>query len=502
MTEGWESGAAVVPSVQELYHIIVEPAISYLYTNSISTFDFLNEYNLTSNESSYPELLLEWGICRGDSFNWSDYESLAKNRNSILSQRQKTIQNTDTLVYSNLSANPVDINYLEYTIVSNGQTFTWNDNYSAIVYSGTEIINSNLYRIDNNVGYLIFDSARTVEETITVTITENSTLFTTAGENTTTLDYRTYFAENGSWTNDENVVVLVNAAISRNNYKLDKKSGCVTFDRYLSSTDKVTIFIKHPNFFKLGLKVSDYNSASSRTYDFSLSYTELSNANTLAEYNSTNPPSILDNKVLLKSSLISNNNYISTSTPIYLDYTYKSDQNIDEKLSNVYWYVKKTTSFNLISSPNYNDRLIQQSIDLNEYLLTFEEGDELYVSVQPRDGFKTGLNYNSEIYTLTNYKKPYVTDAKIKIDLQQITNNSVGAGTTLNSYYSFTDPNGNSDLSSVNWYDWSLSTNSIYTGASLPSSFVSQGKIISFTVTPFNGTIYGEPVDSQIINIV
>jgi hypothetical protein len=250
------------------------------------------------------------------------------------------------------------------------------------------------------------------------------------------------------------------------------------------------------------LKVSDYNSASSRTYDFSLSYTELSNANTLAEYNSTNPPSILDNKVLLKSSLLSNNNYISTSTPIYLDYTYKSDQNIDEKLSNVYWYIKKTTSFNLISSPNYNDRLIQQSIDLNEYLLTFEEGDELYVSVQPRDGFKTGLNYNSEIYTLTNYKKPYVIDAKIKIDLQQITNNSVGAGTTLNSYYSFTDPNGNSDLSSVNWYDWSLSTNSIYTGTSLPSSFVSQGKIISFTVTPFNGTIYGEPVDSQIINIV
>jgi hypothetical protein len=502
MTEGWESGAAVVPSVQELYHIIVEPAISYLYTNSISTFDFLNEYNLTSNESSYPELLLEWGICRGDSFNWSDYESLAKNRNSILSQRQKTIQNTDTLVYSNLLANPVDINYLEYTIVSNGQTFTWNDNYSAIVYSGTEIINSNLYRIDNNVGYLIFDSARTAEEIITVTITENSTLFTTAGENTTTLDYRTYFSENGSWTNDENVVVLINAAISRNNYKLDKKSGCVTFDRYLSSTDKVTIFINHPNFFKLGLKVSDYNSASSRTYDFSLSYTELSNTNTLAEYNSTNPPSILDNKVLLKSSLLSNNNYISTSTPIYLDYTYKSDQNIDEKLSNIYWYIKKTTSFNLISSPNYNDRLIQQSIDLNEYLLTFEEGDELYVSVQPRDGFKTGLNYNSEIYTLTNYKKPYVTDAKIKIDLQQITNNSVGAGTTLNSYYSFTDPNGNSDLSSVNWYDWSLNTNSIYTGASLPSSFVSQGKIISFTVTPFNGTVYGIPVDSQIINIV
>jgi hypothetical protein len=124
------------------------------------------------------------------------------------------------------------------------------------------------------------------------------------------------------------------------------------------------------------------------------------------------------------------------------------------------------------------------------------------VQVQPRDGFKLGLNYNSEIYTITDYQKPYVSDVKVKIDLQQFVNNSVSIGNTLNSYYSFTDPNGGNDLSTVNWYDWSVGADSIYTGSSLPSSYVTQGKIFSFTVIPYNGTVYGSPIDSQIINII
>ena len=502
LTEGWNASAPVVPSVEELYHTIVQPAVSYLYTNSINTFDFINEYNLVSNESNYPELSLEWGVCRGNSYNWSDYESIISNRNSILAQRQKTIQNTTAITYSDLTVTAVDQNYLEYTILRNGITFAWNSNYSASVFTNGELINSNAYRIDNNLGYLIFDSSRNAEEIITITIVENSDTYTLSGENTTTSDYKTYFSENGPWIDDNNLVVLVNDQISRNNYTSDKKSGCITFDKYMASADKVSIFIKHPNYFKLGLKVSDYNSSSSRTYDISLSYTELKNGNKLAEFNTTNPPSIVDNKIILKSSLLSSDNSISTSTPIYLDYTYNSDQNISEKYSNIYWYIKKTTSFNLITTPNYNDRVIQQSQDLNEYLSTFEVGDELYVQVQPRDGFKLGLNYNSEIYTITDYQKPYVSDVKVKIDLQQFVNNSVSIGNTLNSYYSFTDPNGGNDLSTVNWYDWSVGADSIYTGSSLPSSYVTQGKIFSFTVIPYNGTVYGSPIDSQIINII
>jgi len=67
----------------------------------------------------------------------------------------------------------------------------------------------------------------------------------------------------------------------------------------------------------------------------------------------------------------------------------------------------------------------------------------------------------------------------------------------------YSDAVTTSDVSSVEWYEWtSFGKNKIAEGSTLSSSFAITGKIISFIVTPNNGTIKGTPEESQIIYVV
>jgi hypothetical protein len=110
----------------------------------------------------------------------------------------------------------------------------------------------------------------------------------------------------------------------------------------------------------------------------------------------------------------------------------------------------------------------------------------------------TGITYTSEPITLRSDSKPYVTDVQIKAN-NPINSNSVVNGSILTAYYVF---NNGTDLSTIKWYEWTNSTsNLIYTGSTLPTEYVTAGKVISFIVSPFNGDDYGSSVESSQLNI-
>jgi hypothetical protein len=151
---------------------------------------------------------------------------------------------------------------------------------------------------------------------------------------------------------------------------------------------------------------------------------------------------------------------------------------------------------------NYDNRVIEKQSNLESATNLFLVGDEIYVEVEPNDSFKSGITYTSEIYTLYDIYKPYVTDVQIKTN-STILNNQVSSFIDLTAYYNFTDPESGTDQSIVRWYEWSSGSSTyIYEGVTLPYTYLSYGKSVSFIVTPFNGTNYGIPQESNIVNAI
>lgn len=507
MTEGWTGSAIVTPYVSSLYHIEVEPSEKILLSNEITTNGYLNEYILTSNEDEYETAKFEWGIVRGNSTNWNNFEKIVVDKNSVLAQRQKTIQNTNEVNYNGLIAISIDNGYIKYQIYKDGEIFKWDTNATIDVFVSGTLISQNFYRYDNNLGLITFDSPLSSQDTVIVNIVLLSLDYISFGENTTTNDYKTYYAENGSWISDDDIVVYVNNEIQRGNYDLDSFAGAVVFNKYLNSTEKVNIFVKLSNSFRIAVKIYDYDTSVSKPIDFALTYTTLNNLNKVSEYRNYALPSIVDNKITLKSTLITDSNGVSIKYPIYVDYVYDSSDGSSEKSSNIYWFRTRsgnTTQINVTNLlPNYDNRVLQRQYDLNGQGNVFLSGDEIFVKVEPKNTFKAGLLYTSEIYTLSSVSKPYTVDVKIKSSTAVVSNSSIGSGNTLTAYYGYTDTDLSADSSIVTWYDWSTGTRvEISTGNTLDSSFVIAGKVISFVVLPFNGVTYGDQVESDLVVIV
>jgi hypothetical protein len=295
--------------------------------------------------------------------------------------------------------------------------------------------------------------------------------------------------------------------LQRGTYDLDKYSGSVIFRKYLSSSDKVNIFVKLANSFKIAVKVFDYDTSISKPIDFAITYTTVSNLDKVSEYRNFTLPDIIDNKVTLKSTLNTENNGISIKYPMIVDYTYNSSDNSVENGSNINWFRTRSGTTKQINAsnslPNYDDRTLQKQYHLDGTDSIFLVGDEIFVKIEPKNLYKTGLQYTSEIYTLTSRSKPYAVDVKIKSSTAPIINSTVTSSNVLTAYYAYTDADSNTNSSIVTWYDWNFGIKTfINTGTTLAASFVTTGKIISFTVLPYNGTSYGDLVESEIVLVI
>lgn len=507
MTEGWTGSAPVAPNVSELYHTIVEPSVTYLFTDTITTSGYINEYLLTTNIEQLDNIQVDWGICREDSANWNYYHPLVVNRYSVLPQRQKTYRETEIVDNNNLTLTQYGSDLFKFYILKDSAIFNWSNNYEISVFSSGVLLSSDAYRVDNNTGIIVFDSERQDYLSITVNIRELPTVYLSYGETLTTIDYKTYSSINGPWFNDDDVVVLVNNEIVRAGYILNKSKGAVIFKKHLSENDVVSLFVKHPNKFRLGLRVTNYDSNFNDIYKFGLQYTTLNNLNKVEEKNSTSRPYIINNRVQLVSQVVSSYATLSTNYPISLSYEYASDFDTEEAESNLTWFIKKNTDFIEVNTgnslPNYTNRIIQQSEDLDEANSYFEDTDEIYVSVQLRDDYKFGATYNSEQYELENYSAPYVYDLKIRNN-NIFVNDRVSNNVKLVATYTYISNNTPVlDSSVINWYDYSSGEKILlYVGSELPAELVTQGRLLSFEVIPYNGNVYGTTLESNMALVI
>jgi len=207
----------------------------------------------------------------------------------------------------------------------------------------------------------------------------------------------------------------------------------------------------------------------------------------------------------LYNSSVGSSTQIPISKRLFVDYDYASLENNQEYPPKVKWYRTRTTgiastTIELDSTPNYRNRIVQQNSDTNENGAYFLENDQVYVTVEPYDGLDYGIAYTSDPVILKDITIPYIYDLKYSSN-NTIVDSTLLSGSTL--IASYTPSDLSSDQAKVEWYDLSsIETRKVYDGASLPLTFVLKGKIYSFTVTPYDGTTFGIPIESLPIYII
>jgi hypothetical protein len=508
MTEGWNNSTSlpVVPYVSQLYYTEVSPAVNYLYTNALNSTDDIFEYILSSDYSDTDKTKLTWGICKGNSTNWNDYEELIRNKNGIISSRQRSYKYTNAAFYDKLTCIKSSSNNLTYFAFYENERFTWLLSDAVEVYLNSSLINPNNYTIDNVNGTIIFKQEVSSGNNVQVSISREGTRYEAYGEGTVSTDYKHYYAINGRWPEDSKAIVLVNNNIVRAGYKLDRYNGKIIFDTDKSASDIITFFVLQSSSYRLGLKVETFSSTASSTYNFEFTHNGKANSNVYSHYLNTNIPSLKAESLVLNADVsytsIGSTVQIASSSRTYVDYKYISDN--QQFRPRTRWYRTRTsgggtTTVELDSTPNYRDRLVQRKADLNAANDYFKVNDLVYVTLEPNDNFDYGIMYTSQPIIVKSLSAPYVYDVQIK-SASIITDNKISANSFLQAYYNF---NGTTDLSSIEWYEWTNGvSNRIAQGTLLNPAVVLKNMAISFIVKPYDGTTYGIPIESQVLNVV
>ena len=475
------------------------------YSHFTSTDDIF-EYILSTDYSDTDKAKLTWGICKGNSTNWNDYEELIKNKNGIISSRQRSYKYTNALSYEKLTCIKSVNNNFTYFVYNDNARFTWLLTDTVEVYLNSSLVTSNLYTIDNVNGTVTFRQEVPTGNIVQISIRREGSRYEAYGEGTVSTDYKNYFAVNGRWPEDSKVVVLINNEIVRGGYKLDRYDGKIIFDINKSLSDIVTIFILQSSTYRLGLKVETYSSTASTTYNFEFTKNTVSNLNVYSHYLNTNIPSLKAESLALKSDVsyasVGATTQIASNSRMYVDYNYLSDN--QQYKPRTRWYRTRTsgggtTTIELDSTPNYRDRLVQKKADLNAANNYFSVNDRVYVTLEPNDNFDYGISYTSQPIIIKSLSAPYVYDVQIK-STNTIVDNKISVNSTLQAYYNF---NGSSDLSTVEWFEWTNGvSNKIAEGSLLNSAVVLRNMAISFIVKPYDGVTYGIPIESQVLYIV
>ena len=513
MAEGWNNATntKVTPYVSQLYYVESTPVIDYLYTTAMTSSENIVNYILSTDYEDFDKVNITWGLCQGDSTNWNDYYTILESKNGVVSSRQKSYKFQQAITYSNLTANQNTDNARIFTVYNNGSKFTWSLEDSVTVKINNVIISSTLYTLDSVNGQVVFNSAILENNRVVVSISKPKVRYESYGEGTITNDNINYYAVNGRWPTDSKIVILVNNKIVRGTYRLNRENGRIIFNSKQEESDIVTIFVLQSSSYKIGMKVTKYVSSASNAYNFGFTKTTAPNSDVYSQYLNTTIPSIRKNTLLLSSknsySSVGSTLQVPFKNKVYVDYVYDSTSNNQEYKPKIRWYRSRTagsitTTIQLDTTPNYRDRISQKTSDTNQSNNYFIENDQIYVEVEPNDNFDTGITYTSDKIIYKDLSVPYLSDVSIKSS-SEIVDNKIKFGSTLSAYYVYSDLNSTSDVSLVEWFEWtSFGKNKIAEGSTLSSSFVITGKIISFIVTPNNGTLKGTPEESQIIYVV
>ena len=500
MTDGWFS-QSYSPVVYSLYHNKIIPSEKTLISSAFPVTEVINEYNLSSYNNYESKVNLQYFFSQSELSNLLYFERLNIGKNSLVRYRQKSIDYTREITYSNLSTEAFDTQYNFYQIKNNNENFTWKSSGIVSVFLNGNLLNSSLYKLNNTTGTIRFNSSNTAIDIVTVTVVIPSERYYADGETTTTQDYMSYSFINGPVSPDNQVVILKNNEIVRSGYTIDKQCGRVFFDKYQLSTDVIKAAVLPANFYRIAVKVYSYDTNVSLTHNFALQYTKVPRSVVGAKYYSTNQPYLADNKVNLSSANRGTELAPSINYRTYLDYTFVSPQSVAENKTNVNWYLiraSQTYPLNGIDfTINYSNKHILGKYDLGNF---FVPGDQIYSIVTPYDGFKFGIPYTSQTYTLSSLIKPYCKSVQIKSSAT-ISNNRVNSNNTLSAYYVFVDSNNATDQSFVTWYDLNNESEVIANGTTLTADKVKSGMAICFVVSPYNGVEFGSSIQSPIVYI-
>lgn len=296
---------------------------------------------------------------------------------------------------------------------------------------------------------------------------------------------------------------MINNEIVRGYYQEDRSSGAILFDYKLQDLDIVTVFVLPSSSFRIAAKVSLYDSVDDYVLlsglKFGLEYTEIDNEDTALQFSSTVIPEISDNQLRILSSGKSVNDIRSIHERMYIDYEFSSTQNNKEIDSIIKWYRTRSSSTSEVTE--YYKKYVEGSVSLDEADSIFLTGDEVFAELEPSDGFKFGNTITSNTVELTSNNSPVISNPLIKSDAN-IINNAIIKNNALVASYTYLDVDSNNDESIVEWYEWKNGKSLLYTGATLPASYVTSSSVISFEVIPYNGVVYGLSLWSQYVYVV
>ena len=532
LTEGYVSNATVRPVISSLYHIETLPSERYYFTDVYDVKGSIFEYNLTANSTVPETSKLQWGICRGDSTDWADYEVIYSNRNGCLSNRQKTFQYLDQVIYNSsnglllndttgLDEQGAPVTPQIFQVLLNGAKFKniRSDAQIAVTLASGDIVSPTTYKTDFKLGTLTFEIPLFELPTAEIVYPELQNFY--EGEPTTTVDNRTYFSVNGRWPADSQLVVLKNGVINRGNYFINREDGAVTFVQELERTDIVTFFILPSNKFRIGLLVQDYDDAVANTYDFALQYSVVKNRNVFSSYLNSSLPNLTGKPKIISMSSIGSS--ISVSERMILDYEYNSPDGNRERNTQTKWFRYREVSgsgttlevFSTNSLPNYRKRTVQRLEDLDEANNYFLAGDVIYAEVSPSDGFKTGIAVTSTSVILAGNFIPYVGNVALTSSdpTKPVTQDSstliysMPAGPDIILSYDYYDGSSGSPTTINNqtalaWFDKDKQISISVPTTTLDASLFSKGSQITVSLLPSNGANTGLKVFSYQVEIV
>ena len=533
MLEGWSGTAIIRPQVSSLYQVVTTPSVKTLVTEPYNVKGSIFEYNLTSNISIPENAKLQWGICRGDSHDWNDYEYIITNRNACLSNRQITFQYSDQVVYSTNSGlilkDITGTNDLGESLTPqvlqtyyNGLVFkNWRSDAIITVYEAdvkTEVDPSK-YKANFIDGTLSFEIPVLITTPVTIIYPEKQANY--YGEPTFTIDNKTYFAVNGRWPSDSEIVVLINGSITRGDYFLNREDGAVTFYNELERTDAVTVFVLPSNKFRIGVQLTEYDQSVTNTFGFALQYSTVKNANVFSSFVNTTQPYLLSVPEITSTS--SAGSSISINERMTLSYNFYSPDGNREQKTQTKWYRYREVSgigttrevYTANSLPNYRNRTVERLADLNGADNSFIAGDIIYAVVSPSDGFKTGVGVTSLSVILNDNSVPYINnlvltsgDANNGIIYDSTTGiYSMAAGSTIIASYDYyngesASPTTINNKSIIKWFDKDKELSITSPTTTLSTDYIKSGSIVSAIVIPSDGVDVGLSVRSIEVQII
>lgn len=494
MTDGWTGSAPAKPSLTALYHTEVTPSRQYLVTQPQASSGMLFEYLLSAAADLPKSARIAWGIVRGNSTDFADFEKIRNGRKGALPNRQNSLQFTKLITQSGLTTTTRD--YKVYQVVGqDGLPALWSTVDQVSVVSGSVILDPvrASFALDGSRGLVYFSNSQPNTVVFTVNIVTPPKLYVSVGEPTTTTDNKIYYLANGRWPNDAEAIVIVNGQIKRGGFLLSPNEGVVTFAKERERTDIITVYIQNSSFFRVGVEISNYSTSPVTLDNFGLYYTTQTNGSLLYKFHSTPTPEITGNIVNLSPL------HPTLSDRLQVSYVFRSIDGNAESGTQIIWHRIRGGNDVVLdgtnSTTNYSNRITERKIDLVGTGGLFVAGDQVYVVVSPSDGFNTGLPVTSNKATIISTHKPYVTNLQIdstppiKTDQSGVYHASVKA--PLTAFYGWNSQDSAVDHSVVTWYEKDNLSIPYYVGVIIPVNFTQVGQVLNFTVEPFDSNLRG-----------